>query len=185
MKQGDECGQSPTGTFTLASDEQITVVNLRMGSYIDAIGFVTNKGNTYGPYGGGGGGPSRLDGPVYGFYGGNFRLEGCSCLRGIGTWTEPPPTPAAPSSPSPPPVLDQRSATFGSQTALTSTWDDRTYSGTYFVIRTNVGETLKGLLQIELLLRIEMLTGRLLLVVLNPQGQCALSLYLGFLDPPL
>ncbi len=89
IKHGDECGQTaPTATVTLASDEQITGVNLRTGSVMDSIGFTTNKGNTYGPWGGTGGDPFRLEGPVYGFYGGHARWGGCVPLSSLGTWTE-------------------------------------------------------------------------------------------------
>ncbi len=144
IKYGAECGQSPAGSFTLLPDEQITTVYIRSGSYLDAIQFITNKGNTYVPYGGGGGGTTRLDGRVYGFYGGQYQMEGCSVLGAIGTWTEPPPTPAAPSS-APPPVLDLKSALFGSQGALSTSWDDRAaYAGQFPspVNLTNVGGTL-------------------------------------------
>jgi hypothetical protein len=130
IKHGDDCGAPPLANFTLSSDEQITVVNVRTGDFIDSIGFVTSKGNTYGPYGGGGGGPTRLEGRVHAFYGGIFRLFGCPILSSIGIWTDPPPTPAAPTSPSPPPVLDVKSALFGRQSALPTTWDDRAaYTG--------------------------------------------------------
>lgn len=44
-----------SANVTLAPGEYIVRVNYRSGGSMDAVGFVTNKGRTYGPYGGGGG----------------------------------------------------------------------------------------------------------------------------------
>ncbi len=124
MKHGDDFGESPTGTFTLANDEQIVVVEGRSGDGIDRLLFTTSKGNRYGPYGGMGGAPFRLEGPVYGFFGGNSGLGARSALTCLGTWTEPSPPPPAPLPPPSLPVPGMRSPTFGSQSNLSSTWDD-------------------------------------------------------------
>ncbi len=125
IEHGDDCGDSPVVTLTLPVGEHITVIYGRSRDNIDSIGFITNKGKTYGPWGGAGGSSFRLEGPVYGFYGGKYRKGQYVILSGLGTWTEPSPTPAAPSSPTPPPVLDRKSPMFGSQSNLSSTWDDR------------------------------------------------------------
>jgi hypothetical protein len=125
LKRGDDCGQNPVGSFTLSADEQIIVVSGGAGYNIDRIGFTTSKGNTYGPWGGTGGSAFRLEGPVYGFYGGINHWGQYYALGGVGTWTDPTPTPAAPSSPPSPPILDMRSPVFGSQNSLSLTWDDR------------------------------------------------------------
>jgi hypothetical protein len=42
---------------TLASGEYIVQVNYRSGSRLDNVSFISNRGKTYGPYGGGGGSP--------------------------------------------------------------------------------------------------------------------------------
>lgn len=50
-------GKTPNVKFALDSGEYIVRVDYRSGSMLDAIGFVTNKGRTFGPFGGGGGSP--------------------------------------------------------------------------------------------------------------------------------
>lgn len=44
-------------TFTLESGEYINSIAGRSGSYIDQLSFSTNRGHTFGPYGGDGGSP--------------------------------------------------------------------------------------------------------------------------------
>jgi hypothetical protein len=124
MKHGDDFGQSPVGTFTLSPDEQITVVEGRSSAVIDRLSFSTNNGNIYGPYGGTGGDPFRLEGPVYGFYGGNHGVGGLKSLTCLGTWTGPSATDPGPSSPPSPPMPGMQSPAFGSLTNLSSRWDD-------------------------------------------------------------
>ncbi len=58
-------------SFTLVAGEFITRVDGRSGNSIDSLQFTTNKGNVFGPYGGGGGNVfSALTGlQVMGFFG--------------------------------------------------------------------------------------------------------------------
>ncbi|MGQ3052687.1 MAG: jacalin-like lectin [Roseateles sp.] len=54
-----DTGSGPyTAAVTLASGEYIVQVNYRSGSAVDSVGFTTNLGKTYGPYGGTGGAPN-------------------------------------------------------------------------------------------------------------------------------
>jgi hypothetical protein len=124
MRHGDVNGLRFAGSFTLAPDEQIISVHGRSGVGLDSLGFTTSKGNIYGPWGGTGGGPYRINGPVCGFHGG--RGNGGSLLNAIGVWTiSSPGSPPPPSKPPPPPIPGMiQSPMFGGQSNLSSTWDD-------------------------------------------------------------
>lgn len=50
-----------------ASNEYIIAVSGASGVYVDSLTFITNL-RTYGPFGGPGGGPFKLNGNVYGIY---------------------------------------------------------------------------------------------------------------------
>ena len=54
-------GGSARDTITFSEDEYINSIVIRSGAYVDSFGFTTNKGQTWGPYGGSGGTESRLD----------------------------------------------------------------------------------------------------------------------------
>lgn len=53
--------KSPHTEHTLAAGEYVVGVDYRSGGEVDAISFRTNRGRTYGPYGGGGGSPGSYD----------------------------------------------------------------------------------------------------------------------------
>lgn len=57
----------------LASDEHIVRIEGRSGAYIDQLTFFTDKGRTFGPYGGNGGNPFT---PIIGVVGGFFGRSG-------------------------------------------------------------------------------------------------------------
>jgi hypothetical protein len=121
FKNGFDFGESPSGTLTLAIDEQIITVFGRAGGNLDSIGFITDKGNTYGPWGGPGGYPYSQEGTVVGFHGG---LDDAP-LTSIGTWVVPFPPTVSSASPPPPPVIGRiQSPAFGSQSNLSVAWDD-------------------------------------------------------------
>lgn len=50
-------GGTPLADVTLAADEYIVRVDFHSGNLLDSISFTTNRRRTFGPYGGGGGGP--------------------------------------------------------------------------------------------------------------------------------
>jgi hypothetical protein len=123
LRNGYNDGTSPTGSFTLANGKQIIAIDGTSRNAIYSLGFTTNKGNRYGPWGNSSEGtPFRLEGPVYGFYGGRNGPD----LSAFGTWTVPSST-VTPSPPPPhPPAIPGRiqSPTFGGQSNPSSTWDD-------------------------------------------------------------
>ncbi len=57
-------GKGGSGAYdhevTLKGDDYIVRVDYRAGSRVDSLSFTTNKGKTYGPYGGGGGSPGTF-----------------------------------------------------------------------------------------------------------------------------
>ena len=53
-------GGTPTETITFADNEYINSITVRSGSKIDAFGFTTNRGRSWGPFGGPGGSPTTL-----------------------------------------------------------------------------------------------------------------------------
>lgn len=57
-------GGENENTLSLAHDEYITEVFGRKGAVLDAIGFRTNKGRTFGEFGGGGGHAFRFTAPA-------------------------------------------------------------------------------------------------------------------------
>ncbi len=57
------CHYNHVDQFFLTKDERIVKVKANVGDMIDSLTFYTNKGHTFGPYGGIGGGPLPSDGP--------------------------------------------------------------------------------------------------------------------------
>ena len=58
--------RSKTESFELEKGEHVTKISLRHGNIVDSIAFETDKGNTYGPYGGQGGDPVDVTAPEAG-----------------------------------------------------------------------------------------------------------------------
>jgi hypothetical protein len=70
--------------FDLGPDEFIVLVEGRSGSRVDSLTFTTNKGNSFGPYGGTGGKDFKVSNiQLGGFYG-----RSASELDAIGFWTQ-------------------------------------------------------------------------------------------------
>ncbi len=124
FKHGNDFGQNPAGTVVFAAGEEITSIFGDAGSLINSIGFKTSWGAVYGPWGGGGGVPYLVDGPVYGFYGG---VVG-DVVSAFGIWTTD--SPSAPPPPAPNPTGMVRSKMFGTSSATDGAWDDHpTFAG--------------------------------------------------------
>ncbi len=123
LKHGNDFGRPPNGTFTLSPGEQIIVVDGLGGASLVSIGFTTNRGRRYGPWGGTLPHYFKLEGPVCGFYGGVFG----GVLNAIGIWTIPTPTPPpSPYPPAPPPIPGLVQSPLFGGSPLSSTWDDGT-----------------------------------------------------------
>lgn len=60
-KHGGNGGGSSTINIDVDGGERLVGVFGRSGSSVDQIGFVTNKGKIFGPYGGCGGGPFTVN----------------------------------------------------------------------------------------------------------------------------
>jgi hypothetical protein len=115
-------GGTPAGIITLADDEQIITIDGWAGLGVNIMRFTTNKGNVYGPWGGPGGWPYKIEGPVLGFYG----ATAGTWISAIGIWTLPSSSPRPPPFPPPsPPVFGRiQSPAFGDQSTVSVTWDD-------------------------------------------------------------
>jgi hypothetical protein len=95
-------GGRPVGKLTLASGEGLSSIFGTSSEYINSVGFSTDQGLIYGPWGNTtNGSPYRFTGPLTGFFGGNKNLG----LAALGVWANdgsklapPPPPPPSPMS---------------------------------------------------------------------------------------